>query len=101
MEGIKMHAMVRFYTGQGATELFKLLEDRKEEVEGIMREVPGLVSYDLVKTEEGGMTMTVCADKTGTNKSLAVALGWLKENAAHLKVNAPGVSEGTVAVHLA
>jgi hypothetical protein len=95
-----MHAMVRFYSGQGATELFKLLEDRKEDVEGLIRGVSGLVSYDLVKTEEGGMTITVCEDKTGTDESLEVALGWLKENAAHLKVNAPGVSEGTVAVHL-
>ena len=95
-----MHAMVRFYSGQGATELFKLLEDRKEEVEGLIRGVSGLVSYDIVKTEEGGMTITVCGDKAGTDESLAVALGWLKENAAHLKVNAPGVSEGTVTVHL-
>jgi len=92
--------MVRFYSGQGATELFKLLEDRKEEVEGLIQGVSGLVSYDIVKTEEGGMTITVCEDKVGTDESLAVALGWLKENAAHLKVNAPGVSEGTVTVHL-
>ncbi len=95
-----MYAMVRFYSGQGATELFKLLEDRKEEVEGLIQGVSGLVSYDIVKTEEGGMTITVCEDKVGTDESLAVALGWLKENAAHLKVNAPGVSEGTVTVHL-
>ena len=77
-----------------------MLEDRKEEIEGLIRGVSGLVSYDLVKTEEGGMTITVCENKTGTDESLAVSLGWLKENAAHLKVNAPGVSEGTVAVHL-
>lgn len=95
-----MHAMVRFYSGPGATELFKLLEERKEEVEGLIRGVSGLVSYNLVTTEEGGMTITVCQDKTGTDESLKVALGWLKENAAHLKVNPPGVSEGTVAIHL-
>ncbi len=95
-----MHAMVRFYTGQGATDLFKLLEDRKEEVEGLIRGVSGLVSYDVVKTEEGGMTITVCESKAGTDESLEVALGWVKEHAAHLKVNAPGVSEGTVAIHL-
>ncbi len=95
-----MHAMVRFYTGQGATELFKLLEDRKDEIEGLIRGVSGLISYDVVKTKEGGMTVTVCEDKTGTDKSLEVASGWVKENAAHLKVNAPGVSEGTVAIHL-
>ena len=95
-----MHAMVRFYSGQGATALFELLEERKEEVETLLRAVPGLVSYDLVKTEEGGMTITVCEEKTGTDESLSVALGWLKKNAAHLDVNPPGVSEGAVVLHL-
>ncbi len=95
-----MYSMVRFYSGPGAVELFDLLIERKAEVESILRDVSGLVSYDLIKTAEGGVTVTVCEDKAGTDESLTKAMDWLKENASHLGVAAPGVSEGPVALHL-
>lgn len=95
-----MHAMTRTFTGKGAAELVKLLISRKSEVEKLMRSVPGLVSYDLIETAEGLLTITVCKDKAGTDKSLSLAKDWLKANAAHLGISAPVVAEGKVAVHL-
>jgi hypothetical protein len=53
-----MYAVVRTYSGTGAKELFNLLEQRKAEVEALMRTVPGLVSYTLVRNQEG-----VCSDR--------------------------------------
>ena len=47
-----MYAVVRTYSGAGAKELFTLLEQRKAEVEAVMRAVPGLVSYTLVRSAE-------------------------------------------------
>ena len=44
-----MYAVVRTYSGPGAKELFDLLERRKTEVEAVIRSVPGLVSYTLVR----------------------------------------------------
>lgn len=35
-----MYAVVRTYSGAGAKELFNLLEQRKAEVEAVMRTVP-------------------------------------------------------------
>lgn len=95
-----MHAMVRTYSGKGANELTNLLIKRKSEVEKLMGDVAGLVSYDIVQTQDGCITMTVCDDKKGTDRSLAVAKDWLKANAGETGVGAPMVTEGKVLLHL-
>ena len=94
-----MHAVVRSYAGSGAKELFDLLEARKDEVETLIRGVSGFVSYTLIRTEDGGATVTVCNDKAGTDESLQVARDWIQQNAADLGVSPPTVSEGPVAIH--
>ncbi len=72
-----MYAVVRNYSGQGAKELFDLVEQRKSEVETIFRSVTGFVSYTLLRSEDGGVTVTVCQDKTGTDESMRVAREWI------------------------
>ena len=91
-----MHAVIRNYSGSGATELFDLLEERKEEVETIIRSVTGLVTYSLIRTDTGGITVTVCQDKSGTDESVQVAKDWIQEHASNLSVEPPSVSEGSV-----
>jgi len=95
-----LHAVIRTYTGKGAKELFDLLEQRKAEVEKIMRSVSGFQAYTLIRTKDGGATVTVCQDKAGTDESLKVAKEWIKENAADLGTNPPTVSEGSVVLQL-
>lgn len=95
-----MHAVVRSYSGSGAKELFDLLEQRKAEVESIIRSVTGFVAYSLVRTDDGGVTVTVCQDKAGTDESLQVARDWIRENASDLGTSPPAVAEGSVIVHL-
>jgi hypothetical protein len=95
-----MHAMVRTYSGKGATELTRLLIARKAEVEKLIGGVAGLVSYDIVETKDGCITVTVCSDKAGTDRSLTVAKDWLKTNAGQTGVGAPNVAEGKVVAHL-
>ncbi len=95
-----MHAVVRSYSGAGAKELFDLLEGRKGEVESLIRSVTGFVAYSLIRTGEGGISVTVCQDKAGTDESLQVARNWIQENAADLDTAAPSVSEGSVIVQL-
>jgi restriction endonuclease Mrr len=95
-----MHAVVRNYSGAGAKELFDLLEARKGEVESLIRSVTGFVAYSLIRTGEGGISVTVCQDKAGTDESLQVARNWIQENAADLDTAAPSVSEGSVIVQL-
>ncbi len=89
-----MHTVVRNYSGSGATGLIDLLEERREEVESLIRAVTGFVSYSLLRTDDGGVSVTVCQDKAGTDESLQLAREWIQENAADLAVSPPAVTEG-------
>jgi hypothetical protein len=42
-----MHAVIRMYSGAGGTKLIDLLQERKNEVEALIRSVQGFVSYSL------------------------------------------------------
>ena len=95
-----MHAVVRIYSGSGAKELFDMLEERKGEVESIISSVAGLVGYTLIRTDDGGVTVTVCQDKSGTDESMRVARDWIQENASDLGTSPPAVSEGSVLISL-
>jgi hypothetical protein len=64
-----MYAVVRAYSGQGAAELFDLLEQREEDVRALITGVPGFVSYAAFRSGDGGVTVTVCEDKAGTDES--------------------------------
>jgi hypothetical protein len=96
-----MDVVVRTYTGKGSKELLSLLEQRKEDVEKLMRSVKGFESYTLARSSngEGGMSMTVCQDKAGTEESVRVAKEWIAKNATNIGVDAPKVSAGTVIIH--
>lgn len=90
-----MHTVIRSYSGSGAAALFDLLEARKEEVESLIRAVTGFVSYSLVRTADGGVSVTVCQDKTGTDQSLQLAREWIQEHGSDLNVDPPAVTEGS------
>ena len=93
-----MHAVVRSYSGQGASELFDQLEQRNEEVKDLIGGVPGFVSYTAFRSSEGGVTVTVCQDKTGTDESSRRAAEWVKENISAM-ANRPVITEGGTVAH--
>lgn len=91
-----MHAVIRTYSGEGAKELFDLLEQRKSDVESLIRSVKGFVGYSLIRTDEGGISVTVCQDKAGADESVQKAREWIGQNASNIGVGGPIVSEGPV-----
>jgi hypothetical protein len=95
-----MHAVVRSYSGAGASELFDLLAKRKQDVEDLIRGVTGFVAYTLVQTADGGVSVTVCQDKAGTDESVRRAREWIQANASGIGVAPPAVSEGSVTLQL-
>ena len=95
-----MSAVVRTYSGSGAKELFDLLERRKAEVEAVIRTVPGLISYTLVRTELGGTAVTVCQDQAGAEQSTRIAREWIQEHASEVGVKLPDVDLGSVLVQI-
>ena len=94
-----MYAVVRSYSGNGASELFDQLEQRNEEVEDLIGGVPGFVSYSAFRSGDGGATVTVCQDKAGTDESSNRAAGWIKENAGGTSVSPPEITDGDTVLH--
>ena len=95
-----MHAVVRNYSGAGAKQLFDLLEQRKADVEAVIRKVPGLVSYTMLRNGDGGVSVTVCQDKAGADESLKVARDWIQKNAANTGASPPTVMEGSIILQI-
>lgn len=95
-----MYAVVRTYSGAGAKKLFDVLEQRKGDVEALIRKVPGLTSYTLLRSDDGGVSVTVCEDQAGAEESLKLAREWIQQNAADTGVGAPVVTQGTVLLQL-
>ena len=96
-----MDVVVRTYNGKGSKELFSLLEKHKTDVEKLMRSVKGFESYTLARSSEGdgGMSMTVCQDKVGTEESVRVAKDWIAKHGANISLDAPKVSAGSIIIH--
>lgn len=89
-----MYVVVRSYSGQGASELFDLLGQREEDVKALISGVPGFVRYAAFRSGDGGMTVTICEDKAGTDESSRRAAEWVQQN-----VSTPGdppvITEGS------
>jgi restriction endonuclease Mrr len=100
MEDRAMYAVIRTYSGEGAKELFDLLEQRKSDVESLIRSVRGFVSYSLVRTGDGGISVTVCQNEAGADESVQKAKEWIGANASNIGASAPRVLEGPVSLHL-
>lgn len=94
-----MYGVIRSYAGSGARELFDAIVEARDEVEELIRGVSGFVSYALIRTVDGGVTVTVCEDKAGTDESVQVARDWVAVNASDLGTAAPAVTEGDVQLH--
>jgi hypothetical protein len=93
-----MYAVVRTYSGQGASELFDLLGDQEEDVKALISGVPGFVNYAAVRSGDGGVTVTVCEDKSGTDESSRRAAEWVKENVG-VTADPPVITEGDTVLH--
>ena len=93
-----MHAVIRHYRGE--SQLFDELERRTDDVERVIRGVPGFISYRLVRTADGGFSVGVFEDESGATESTRVAADWVRQNLPQLTVRPPEVIEGGVILHL-
>jgi hypothetical protein len=95
-----MHAVIRSYSGPGAKELIDAVVNSKAEVERLLRAVDGFMSYAVVRTTDGGFTISIYQDKAGTDESSRVARDWVAQHLGSAAVPAPTISEGAVILHL-
>jgi hypothetical protein len=89
-----MYAVVRSYSGQGASDVFDLVESRAEDVQTLLGGVPGFVSYMAVRSGDGGVTVTVCDDEAGTDESSRRAAAFVKDNIS-TAVDPPVITGGS------
>jgi heme-degrading monooxygenase HmoA len=87
-----MHVVVRHY--KGSSKLIDELVSRRSDVEELIRGVPGFVSYHLVRTADGGASISVYQDKAGTDESIKRAAAYLKENLDGVAAGPPEIIEG-------
>ncbi len=88
----KVHAVIRHYRGE--SQLFDELERRTDDVERVIRGVPGFISYHLVRTADGGFSVSVYEDQAGTAESSRRAAEWTRENAPEAAGSPPEIIEG-------
>jgi heme-degrading monooxygenase HmoA len=87
-----MHVVVRQY--KGSSKLIDELERRQGDVEKLMRDVPGFVNYYLVRTADGGASISVFDSPAGTAESNKVAAAYVKENLDGVAAGPPEIIEG-------
>jgi hypothetical protein len=88
-----MYATLRWYPGAGA--LGDAMADHAEDVEKIIKDVPGFVAYFAIRDGENVTSVTVCDDRAGTEESTRRAAEWVKENVKGT-VGKPNISSGNV-----
>ena len=88
-----MHAVIRNYTDKGAPELMDLFEKKKADIEKILRGVKGFVAYSLVRTADGGCSISIYETKAGSDESTEKAHAWIAEHGAGLHPDPPTAIE--------
>jgi hypothetical protein len=95
-----MYAAIRTYSGEGASELFDAIDQRQGDVKELISGVPGFISYAALRTDSGGVTITVCHDKSGADESTLRAAGWVADNVS-ASVGPPAIVEGQTVLQFA
>lgn len=91
-----MHVVIRHY--EGSAKLIDELVDRRKDVEELIRGIDGFVAYYLLKTADGGASVSVFRDEAGTTESNKVAAAYLKENLKGVAAGPPQIIEGATVI---
>ena len=93
-----MHTVIRHYFGAGASELANQISELSDGVEAGIRSVSGVISYYLVRTADGCISITICEDKVAADESVRVAAEFVRDNCT-AQASPPVVSEGETVIH--
>ena len=88
-----MYTVVRRYTGAGP--LARAMVERRQEVEEVLRGVPGFRDYYALRAKDGTVaTITICDDQVGTSESTRRAAAWVREHLAGVSISPAEITEG-------
>jgi heme-degrading monooxygenase HmoA len=91
------YAVVRNY--EGGSKLIEELQQRSDEVESLIRSIPGFIHYVLVRSDDGGFSVSVYEDRDGAEESVRQAREYVQTKLADVAV-APEVLQGDAVIHL-
>lgn len=91
-----MHVTVRNYPG--SSDLVDLLVENEDTVRSLISGIDGFRAYYLVRTGDGGLSISVFDDESGAEESNRVAGEWVRENASDVRPNPPEISAGEVVI---
>ena len=94
-----MHAVVRNYSGNEASQLFNELESLLSGIEEAIRSISGVVTYTLLRTSNGGTSITVCDTQAAADESVRVAAEFIGQHCS-TRANPPDVTEGATLLHI-
>ena len=93
-----MYTTMRQYAGITPT-VFESVMSRKADVETLIRQVPGFLHYDLVRTADGFTSVTVCDDKAGADESSKQVSAWIGKNLPAMQGTTPVITAGENVIH--
>jgi heme-degrading monooxygenase HmoA len=91
-----MYAVVRRY--KAGSEVIDEVVRKRADVEQLISGVPGFIAYYVVRTSDGGATITICEDQAGTQESIRRAADWVRQNVPAASTP-PEITEGEVPLH--
>ena len=94
-----MYTVIRNYTG--APGLADDLKKRSKDIESEIGSVSGFIAYQLLKTSDGALSITMCEDRAGCDDSNKRAANWLRQNMPSLKAGTPQTISGELSFKFA
>ena len=95
-----MYTTVRQYAGVAPATVDQLLEHRAE-VEAVVRDSPGFVRYNLVRTATGVTSITECQDRAGAEESTRRVAAWIAATLPTLGATQVTITAGEDVLHFA
>jgi heme-degrading monooxygenase HmoA len=89
------YVVVRHY--KDSDKLVDELAQRADEVEGVIRGVPGFIAYNFVRSDAGGFSVSVYQDRAGAEQSIVAAREYLQQTLPGL-AGPPEVIQGEAVI---
>jgi hypothetical protein len=89
------YVVVRHYKDSGT--LTDELARRSDEVEDVIRGVPGFIAYNFARSDSGGFSVSVYEDRAGAEQSIVAAREYLQKTLPGL-AGPPEVIQGEAVI---
>ena len=90
------YAVVRHY--KGSPDLIDELGRRTDDVKTLISGIEGFISYALVRTDDGGYSVSIYETSEGVEESTRRAREYIQQNLSDMNVAPPEILEGQTVI---